>query len=127
MTTKIEVLAAQLKARRAARVAAGDPIAIRMQDASDRAQAERRERDRLERERLLRLLKPEGPGRPKQTARQKRAAQVRAAKALIAEIEGLKITTFAQAFRDYAKVHRIKPPSVKRRYQRALTTTTKGD
>jgi hypothetical protein len=46
----------QLRARRAPRVAAGDPVAIMLQAAHDRAAAEQLEHDRRELDRLRRLL-----------------------------------------------------------------------
>ena len=49
-------LRARLRARHAARLAARDPIAVRMQAARDRAESEQRERDRIERERILALI-----------------------------------------------------------------------
>jgi hypothetical protein len=119
--TETERLVAILEARRAARVAAGDPWAIRVQAAVDRARAEHREDERRERDRLLRLLKGGTPGRPKQPPLQQRLA----AEQLIADVLAMKRTTLEQAFRDYGKIAGIEPDSVKRKYRAALATTNR--
>jgi hypothetical protein len=51
------------EARHAARLAAGDPIAIRLQAGRDRAEAEQRWHDQRERERILKLLGDNAPKR----------------------------------------------------------------
>jgi len=55
-----EEMAARLRARHAARLAAGDPRAIRIQAARDRAEIEQREQDQRERAKLIQDLKAVG-------------------------------------------------------------------
>jgi hypothetical protein len=70
----------QLRARRAARVAAGDPIAIWHQAALDRAAAEQQEQDQRERDRLRRLLGLDEATKPTPRTRKHRVTLKRAMK-----------------------------------------------
>jgi hypothetical protein len=113
-----EELVAQLRARHAAAVARGDPYAIKLQAARERAEAEQRWYEQRERERLFKLLGLV-PNSTKQKSRQK-------AEALVTAIDEIRRQTgnLRKALEIYsgAKAGETKFENAERRYWRARRT-----